>query len=55
MVAYDILNKNEIDVVLMDLGLPGINGIKATKEIKKIHSNVKVIVITSHNERLEFL
>ncbi len=55
MSAYDILNKNKIDVVLMDLGLPGINGVKATKEIKKIHPYVKVIVITSHNEESEVL
>ena len=53
--AYDILNKEDIQVVLMDLGLPGINGIKATKEIKKLHKNVKVIVITSHNEEAEVL
>lgn len=55
MMCYDILNKNKIDIVLMDLGLPLINGVKATKEIKKIHPNVKIIVITSHNEENEVL
>ncbi|MBE7706936.1 MAG: response regulator transcription factor [Cyanobacteria bacterium SIG30] len=53
--AYDILNQHNIQIVLMDLGLPGINGVKATKEIKRLHKKVKVIVITSHNEEAEVL
>ena len=47
------MSKNKIDVVLMDLGLPGINGVKASKEIKRLHKKVKIIVITSHNEEDE--
>lgn len=53
--AYDIVNKNKIDLVLMDLGLPGVNGIDATKEIKKINEKIKVIIITSHSEEKEVL
>lgn len=53
--AYDFLNKHQIHIVLMDLGLPGINGVRATQEIKKIHKNVRVIVITSHSEEVEVL
>ena len=51
--AYDILNKEHIDIVLMDLGLPHINGVKATADIKRLHKNVKIIVITSHSEESE--
>ncbi len=53
--AYDILNKNKVHIVLMDLGLPGINGVRATQEIKKIHKDVRVIIITSHSEEVEVL
>ena len=53
--AYDILNKNKIHIVLMDLGLPGIDGVRATQEIKKIHKDVRVIIVTSHNEEVEVL
>ena len=45
--AYDILNKEHIDIVLMDLGLPNINGVKATTEIKRLHKKVKIIVSSS--------
>jgi DNA-binding NarL/FixJ family response regulator len=51
--AYALLNEHKIQLVLMDLGLPGINGVRATQEIKKIHKKVKVIIITSHDEEAE--
>ena len=51
--CYEILSKNCIDVILMDLGLPGIDGISATKEIRKKYPDAKIIIITSHNEEKE--
>ena len=53
--AYDVLALNDIELVIMDLGLPGINGVKATQEIKKMYKKIKVIVLTSHNEEDEVL
>lgn len=41
------------DIVLMDLGLPGINGIEATQKIKAENENIKVIILTSHNNEEE--
>lgn len=52
-IGYDILNNHKIHIVLMDLGLPGINGVRATQEIKKIHKDIRVIIITSHSEKVE--
>ena len=39
---------NKPDIVLMDIGLPDINGIEATKQILENNNNIKVIVLTSH-------
>lgn len=38
------------DVILMDLGLPVLNGMMATREIKANHPTIKVLALTSHTE-----
>lgn len=41
--AIDLVKKNDYDVILMDINMPLLNGIEATKEITKINSNTKVL------------
>ena len=43
------------DVVLMDIGLPDISGIEATKRIIEINQNAPVIMLTSHLSEQEIL
>lgn len=38
------------DVVVMDIGLPTIDGIEATRKIKAVNSNIKVLMYTSREE-----
>lgn len=40
----------EPDIVLMDLHMPVLNGIEATRRIKELHPAVKVIVLTSFSD-----
>lgn len=47
--AFDMISNQRPDVVFMDLGLPGINGIEAIKKIKEQDESIKIIVLTSHN------
>ncbi|TXD46300.1 response regulator transcription factor [Polaribacter sp. IC073] len=37
------------DVILMDLKMPEMNGIEATKAIHKTHPNIKIIALTSYD------
>jgi DNA-binding NarL/FixJ family response regulator len=53
--AIEIFNNNNIDVVIMDLGLPNMNGIDATKKIRSSNKDVKIVILTSHNEEKEVL
>ena len=39
----------------MDLGLPNMNGIQASEEIHKINKDIKIIILTSHNNKQEVL
>jgi DNA-binding NarL/FixJ family response regulator len=38
------------DVVLMDLRLPGISGLEATRQIKQRHPAVQVLVLTAYDD-----
>lgn len=53
--AIDIFNNNKIDLIIMDLGLPNINGIEATKKIRAKNKDVKIVILTSHNDEKEVL
>lgn len=53
--CLDIVEKNKIDLVIMDLGLPGMDGIEATKRVKQHNQEIKVVILTSHNDVQEVL
>lgn len=53
--AFDIISNNKVDLVIMDLGLPNMNGVEATKKIRSKNSEVKIIILTSHNDEKEVL
>jgi len=48
--ALRILGLLSIDVLLMDIDMPVMNGIEALKEIRKQFRDVKVIILSMHNE-----
>ena len=52
--AIDLVMKNDYDVVLMDVNMPNMNGIDATRELKKIDPDIKILA-TSFWESPEFI
>ena len=53
--GLELLSNNNIQLVIMDLGLPGMNGIEATKRAKLSNSDLKIVILTSHNDSQEVL
>ena len=45
--------ENRPELILMDIGLPILDGISATQAIKKIAPDIKIIMLTSHQDPVE--
>jgi DNA-binding NarL/FixJ family response regulator len=43
------------DVILMDITMPKINGLEATREIKKRYPQIKILVLTIHDDSEQIL
>lgn len=48
--VVDVVAEQQPDLVLMDLKMPLMNGVQATREIMKEHPDVKVLVLTTYAE-----
>lgn len=48
--AIKIASEYHPDVMLMDLVMPGINGVEATKQVKQISPCTQVIILTSYHD-----
>jgi CheY-like chemotaxis protein len=43
------LDMNGLDLVFMDIKLPGMNGLELTKRIKESYPGIPVIILTNHD------
>ena len=47
IIAIEKARNNHYDLILMDIHMPGISGIEATKEIRKFNEQIPVIALTA--------
>ncbi len=55
MDCLQFVERNKTDIVLMDLGLPGLNGIEAMLKLREMSNEVKIIALTSHDREEEVI
>jgi two-component system, NarL family, response regulator LiaR len=53
--ALEALETIQADVVVMDIGLPGIDGIEACRRLKQTQPNVRVVMLTAHQLEAQVL
>lgn len=46
--ALEYLNRNSVDLLLLDLNMPGVDGFDVLKELSKKETKPKVIVLTAY-------
>ncbi|MDB9525091.1 response regulator transcription factor [Oscillatoria sp. CS-180] len=48
--ALDLLTQQGVDIVVLDVGLPGLGGVETCRQIKQRLPNLPVLVLTSHSQ-----
>lgn len=48
--AVQFCETNDVDIVLMDIRMPNMNGVEATKVIKEMKDTIKIIILTTFND-----
>lgn len=49
--AVEMVQRHALDLVLLDVGLPGIGGLEACRQIKQQNPQLPVLVLTSHSQK----
>src|ERR1051325_9146102 len=49
--CLELLQKDSFDVVLLDIWLPGIDGLKTLQQIRELDNSPEVIIISGHGTK----
>jgi len=48
--ALDWVTQQEFDIVILDVGLPGIGGVETCRQMKQLMPQLPILVLTSHSQ-----
>ena len=49
--ALDLVQKDTFDVVILDLGLPGLGGIETCRQLHQLYPELPILILTSHPDK----
>lgn len=49
--AIDMVKSHSLNIVVLDIGLPGLGGVDACRQIKQLAPDLPVLVLTSHTQK----
>lgn len=49
--ALRLYTQNDIDVAILDISIPGINGLNVASEIRNTNKDIEIIMLTSYSEK----
>jgi len=51
--GHEVLERAKVlkpDVIIMDISMPGLNGLNATRKLKEVRPEIEIIALSRHNE-----
>lgn len=54
-IAFEIVMKEHIDILIVDIELPKMNGIELIQKIRKEHSDIRIVVVSAYTKTDYFL
>jgi two-component system NarL family response regulator len=49
--ALEMVKRHLLNIVVLDVGLPGLGGVEACRQIRQLSPNLPVLVLTSHTQK----
>lgn len=49
--VLELVNKNTFDICLLDINMPGLDGMETTKLLKEKRPGLKIVILTTYNDK----
>ncbi len=51
--AIELAKQHLLEIVVLDIGLPGIGGIETCRQLRQLYPNLPILVLTSHRQKTQ--